>query len=79
MFHVASTSALALDSSCPDGWRWCQLERQPEVLPGDLAPVLRAEVVHGDAAREASADHADDVDHDHCGQGPSDEPELPAV
>ena len=22
-FQVASTSAFALDSSCPDGWRWC--------------------------------------------------------
>ena len=22
--HAASTSALALESSCPVGWRWCQ-------------------------------------------------------
>ena len=46
-FQVASTSAFALDSSWPEGWRWCHDERQPEVLPGHLAAEVGADVVHG--------------------------------
>ena len=47
-------------------------ERQAEVLPGDLAPVRRAEVVHGDTAGEPASDDADDGDEHDAGEDTAD-------
>ena len=51
-------------------------QRQPEVLPGHLAAIHRAEVEHRDAAGQPPADDAGDGDEHDEAEDPADRPQL---